>query len=49
VNCQQEFDAHKPWTTGRLTKDGHAVLAVGYDPQGLTMLTWGSSQEGTWA
>jgi hypothetical protein len=49
VNCQQEFDAHKPWTPGRLTKDGHAVLAVGYDQHGLNMLTWGSSQEGTWA
>jgi hypothetical protein len=49
AQCLQEFNAHKPWTPGRLTKDGHAVLAVGYDPKGLTMLTWGSSQEGTWA
>jgi hypothetical protein len=49
ANCQQEFASHKPWTPGRLTKDGHAVLAVGYNHSGLTMLTWGSSQEGTWA
>jgi hypothetical protein len=49
ANCQQEFAQHQPWTPGRLTKDGHAVLAVGYDQNGLTMLTWGSSQEGTWA
>jgi hypothetical protein len=49
AKCLQEFDDHKPWTPGRLTKDGHAVLAVGYDQQGLAMLTWGSSQEGTWA
>jgi hypothetical protein len=49
ANCQQEFDAHEPWTPGPLTKDGHAVFAVGYDASALTMLTWGSTQQGTWA
>ena len=49
AHCQQEFAAKKPWTPGRLTKDGHAVLAVGYDAATLTMLTWGSTQKGTWA
>ena len=48
-NCVQEFDAHKPWTPGPLTNDGHAVFAVGYDHSGVTVLTWGNTQQGTWA
>jgi len=48
-NAEQEFDARKPWTPGTLTKDGHAVYAVGYDPTGVTVLTWGNTQKGTWA
>jgi hypothetical protein len=48
-NCVQEFNAHKPWTPGKLTNDGHAVYAVGYDKTGVTVLTWGNTQKGTWA
>ena len=48
-NCEQEFDARQPWTPGKLTKDGHAVFAVGYDQQVLTVLTWGNTQQATWA
>jgi C1A family cysteine protease len=48
-NCIQEFDAGKPWTPGTLTADGHAVFAVGYDQDGVTVLTWGNIQQGTWA
>jgi hypothetical protein len=48
-NAIQEFDARKPWTPGPLTNDGHAVYAVAYDPQGVTVLTWGNTQPGTWA
>jgi len=48
-NCVQEFDAGKPWTPGPLTNDGHAVYAVAYDPNQVTVLTWGSTQQGTWA
>jgi len=48
-NCIQEFDAHQPWTPGPLTNDGHAVVAVGYDQANVNMLTWGSTQLGTWA
>ncbi len=48
-NCVQEFDAHKPWTPGKLTNDGHAVFAVGYDHKEVTVLTWGNTQMGTWA
>ncbi len=48
-NCIQEFDAHKPWTPGPLTNDGHAVFATGYDQNGVTVLTWGNTQQATWA
>ena len=48
-NCIQEFDAHQPWTPGTLTNDGHAVYAVAYDQTGVTVLTWGSTQQATWA
>jgi hypothetical protein len=47
-NCIQEFDAHKPWTPGKLTKDGHAVYATAYDKTGVTVLTWGNTQKATW-
>ena len=48
-NCIQEFDARQPWTPGPLTTDGHAVYAVAYDQNGVTVLTWGNTQQGTWA
>ena len=48
-NCVEEFDAHQPWTPGPLTIDGHAVFAVGYDQAGVTVLTWGNTQQATWA
>jgi len=48
-NCVQEFDNHQPWTPGTLTTEGHAVFAVGYDQTGVTVLTWGNTQIGTWA
>jgi hypothetical protein len=48
-NCLQEFNAHQPWTPGPLTNDGHAVYAVAYDGTGVTVLTWGNTQQATWA
>lgn len=48
-NCIEEFDARKPWTPGPLTNDGHAVFAVAYDQKGVTVLTWGNTQQATWA
>jgi hypothetical protein len=48
-NCIQEFDAREPWTPGPLLNEGHAVFAVGYDPDGVTVLTWGNTQQATWA
>lgn len=47
--CVEEFDAHQPWTPGPLTQDGHAVFVVGYDQNGVTVLTWGNTQQATWA
>jgi hypothetical protein len=48
-NAIQEFDARQPWTPGPLTQDGHAVYAVSYDQNGVTVLTWGNTQKATWA
>jgi hypothetical protein len=48
-NCLQDFDAGKPWTPNRLTHDGHAVYAIGYDKDYVTVLTWGNTQKGSWA
>jgi hypothetical protein len=48
-NCLQQFDAHQPWTPAPLTNDGHAVFAVAYNQTGVTVLTWGNTQQGTWA
>ncbi len=48
-DCLQDFDARRPWTPGPLTHDGHAVFATGYDQSGVTVLTWGNTQQGTWA
>jgi hypothetical protein len=47
--CLDEFNARKPWTPGPLSQDGHAVYAVGYDAQYLTVLTWGNTQKATWS
>ncbi len=44
ANAIQDFDARKPWTPGPLTNDGHAVYAVAYDQNGVTVLTWGNTQ-----
>ena len=49
ANCIQEFDNHQPWTPGPLTNDGHAVYAVGYDQNFLTVLTWGNTQQAAWS
>ncbi|HET7880561.1 MAG TPA: hypothetical protein VFL55_06715 [Acetobacteraceae bacterium] len=48
-NCVQDFNAGRPWTPGPLTNDGHAVFAVAYDANGVTVLTWGNIQRATWA
>ena len=49
ADCQLDFNAGRPWTPGSLLNEGHAVYAVAYDAEGVTVLTWGSTQKGTWA
>ena len=48
-NAVQEFQDRQPWKPGPLTNDGHAVFAVAYDKNGVTVLTWGNTQQATWA
>lgn len=48
VNCKEEFTNGKPWTPGDLTYQGHAVFAVAYDSDYVTVLTWGKTQKATW-
>ena len=47
-NAIQDFNNRVPWTPGPLTQDGHAVFAVAYDANAVTVLTWGNTQQGTW-
>jgi hypothetical protein len=49
IDPKKDFRDKKPWTPGPLTQDGHAVYAVGYDPNMVTVLTWGNTQQGSWA
>lgn len=50
--CQEavldDFNAGRTWTPGKLTEDGHCVVATGYDADTVSVLTWGSVQKGTW-
>jgi hypothetical protein len=48
-DCLQDFNNQKPWTPGPLLNEGHAVYVVAYDANGVTVLTWGNTQQGTWA
>ncbi|HET6253316.1 MAG TPA: hypothetical protein VFE32_04555 [Puia sp.] len=48
-NADQLFDERKPWTPAPLTNDGHAVYAVAYDADQVTVLTWGNTQLATWS
>lgn len=48
-NCIQDFDKRKIWQPAKLTRDGHAVFAVAYDAKTVTVLTWGNTQQGSWA
>ena len=47
-NAAEDFENGRPWTVQPLTPDGHAVFVVGYDATGVTVLTWGGVQKGTW-
>ena len=47
-DCIQQFNDRQPWIPGQLLHEGHAVYAVEYDQNGVTVLTWGNTQKGTW-
>jgi hypothetical protein len=47
-DCLKDFNNHIAWTPGPLLNEGHAVYAVAYDANGVTVLTWGNTQQGTW-
>lgn len=47
-NCLEQFENNQTWTTGKLLNEGHAVFATDYDENGVTVLTWGNVQKGTW-
>jgi len=50
-NFFSQFDANprQPWDgSGSENVGGHAIFAVGYDAQYVTVLTWGSTQLITW-
>jgi hypothetical protein len=48
-NCIEDFEKRKTWDVAPLTNDGHMVQTVAYDPNGVSVLTWGNTQRGTWA
>jgi hypothetical protein len=51
--CQEkvldEFRSKKPWQIGKKINAGHAVYVTGYNDDGVEVLTWGTTQLGTWA
>lgn len=47
-NCLSDFSDRTPWTPGKLLNEGHAIFAASYDPDYITVLTWGNTQKGTW-
>lgn len=49
-NAQTLFEEGKPWdANGGPIEGGHAVNVIGYDAEGLTVVTWGRTQRATWA
>ena len=48
-NAQDQFDKRQSWVPGPFTGKRHSVYGVAYDQTGLTVLTWGNTQQATWA
>ena len=44
-----DFNNGITWTPGVSSEGGHCVVAVNYDKDTVTVLTWGGVQKGTWA
>jgi len=47
-NVLDEFKDKKPWQPGKKINAGHAVYVTGYNDDGVEVLTWGTTQLGTW-
>ncbi len=48
--AEDQFDNGQPWSVvpGATIAGGHCIVGVGYDPQYLTVVTWGKTQKVTW-
>lgn len=48
--AEDQFEHGEPWSVvpGASIAGGHCVVAVGYDPEYLTVITWGKAQKVTW-
>lgn len=48
-SAEQQTEQGKPWSVVPSSiAGGHCVVGVGYDPEFLTIVTWGSLQKVTW-
>ena len=47
-NTLTDFRAGTPWTSGPTINEGHCVAVTSYSEQYVRVLTWGSTQLGTW-
>jgi hypothetical protein len=47
-DCPYPVGADRPPAWGAGSWGGHAVNVVGYDPAGVTVITWGKEQRMTW-
>jgi hypothetical protein len=48
VGAQDDFRAGRIWTKGPLSGDGHCMVILSYDQNGVTLLTWGAIQKADW-
>lgn len=52
-DAEDQFGAGQPWTTNSQQRDqpplgGHDIPAVAYDEDGVTYVTWGTTQRASW-
>jgi hypothetical protein len=48
-SAQDQFEQGEPWTyEGEHTEDGHCIVALGYNDQGVWCATWGGVALVTW-
>jgi hypothetical protein len=48
--AEQQFAEGQPWTVvpGASIAGGHCIVGIGYDPEYLTVITWGKQQKVSW-